>query len=266
MNEILLINDQSAGAMHTASFAFYLAQCLNKNIILANLVYQPRQLQLAHAGHEQANGIGDDLLEHLNDLNRAHEGFRPAVELLDAADFTEGDLVNYINQRNIFMTIQSAANNACRLNIQSILNRIPSPLLLVPECYAVKAIERVMYLTDLRYCQVPVVHYLKGMCKETAASILIAHICAGGLPDLDKAYADDLFRNGISTRVQTGSLFFSHIKERNMAATVDTMIHGMRADMLVCQNRGHHFNQLLGDHHLPLLPKHLTIPLLVFPS
>ncbi|MBB6107706.1 hypothetical protein SAMN05421821_101378 [Mucilaginibacter lappiensis] len=266
MNEILLINDQSSGAVHTASFALDLAQRLNKNIVLANIVYQPKRLQFASAGGFEPANHDESLLQHLNELSHYKEGFRPIVELLDAADFTERDLINYINQRNIFMVIQPATKDTSRINIQSILNRILCPLLLIPDTFPVKALKRIMYLTDLRYCQVPIVNYLKKFTKEASASILIAHICAAGLPDLDKAYANDLFTNGISTRVQTNSMFFSHIKERDMPATVDTMVHGMQADLLVCQNNGYHFNQLLGGRCLPFLPDHVIVPLLVFPS
>jgi hypothetical protein len=275
MDDILVINDESQVAYHAAEFALGLAQRLEKNVLLANVVHSNKIISdRVMAGNRGAFGQGEtpeNLKEHLDAVNNSRPGYQPAIKTLNASQMSENGLVSFINQNKIYMIMQGSANQgatvlASQVNMLSVLNRVLCPFMFIPEGVAIKPIERIMYLTDLRYCQVPVLNYLTKLDSEAGISILIAHICAKGLPDLDDTYANDLFTNEICVKANCSSLFFSHIKEKNINTTVDTMIHGMQADLLVCQNRWYHFNELLGDDMPSVIPKHISIPLLIFPS
>jgi nucleotide-binding universal stress UspA family protein len=50
-----------------------------------------------------------------------------------------------------------------------------------------------------------------------------------------------------------------------MARTVDVLINGMDADLLVCMHHQSHFEQLFGANIPSVMPEHITVPVLVFP-
>lgn len=181
------------------------------------------------------------------------------VKTADASQFTERDLAAYIRKENCSMVISRLKN--CPLNLQVVLSHISCPVMLLPEEMEVRQISRIVYLTDLRYCE-PILSHL---FKFKNSSVLLAHICQQGLPDLTPEYGKQLFCDTFGRYTDSSELFFSQIKETNVEDIVDTLINTMRADMLVCVHRRFHFQQLLGDNLPKRFPAHVTVPLLIFP-
>jgi hypothetical protein len=271
MEEIIVLNDHSREARHAAEYAFNLACIYNKNIVVANLsrVSEPsrKALPVSHQNEFAEEESGADMAEHLTSLNACRD-FQPEIRRLDIYAFAEQDLARYINSRSVWMLVQAVATGerlqVPQLNLQAVLNRVQCPFLLVPEEAAVGPLERLVYLADLRYAQVPVINFLARMYSG-AESVVLAHICAQGLPDLEPAYAVDLFSSGLSRNVCCDHLFFSHLRNKNFADGVDQVINGMQANLLVCVNHHYHFEQLLAGNIGSVMPGEISIPVLVFP-
>ena len=151
-------------------------------------------------------------------------------------------------------------------NIHCVLNRVMCPLLLVPEKCRVKNLERIVYMADLRYCQLPVVKCLAHIARPYNAKLQIAHVSARGLPDMEENYARRFFSEAIGTAVNYDQLFFNNIKEKDLQKVVDVMIHGLSTDLLVLINHQFHFEQIVGRHITGRLPAFISIPLLIFPG
>ena len=279
MGDIIVINDDSKESLHAAKYAFNLACVYNKNIVLANVISSkptvleslarakpvPSGFQVMLADEEGAENLAD----HLNCL-KSGSGFTPGIKTLDATGYGERELISYVNIQKTWMIVRGAANDSAilritlRLNMQTVLNRVQCPILMVPESAEPAALERLVYLADLRYAQIPVINYLAKL-HNANESVILAHICANGLPELDKSYASDLFSNGLSRNVVGGNLFFTQLKKKHFPEVIDTAIHGLQGDMLICSNHSYHFEQLFGSTFNNTIPVYVPVPILVFP-
>lgn len=277
MDDIIVINDDSRESLHAAEYAFNLACTYNKNIVLANVISSKPAIlnavsrpKTVPAGFEFPDDDSrDNLAGHLDCLKPA-TGHRPTVRTLDASKFSERELIAYINAQKTWMIIQGAASDSdvgcvsMRMNMQTILNRILCPVLLVPETAPPAPLERLVYLADLRYAQVPVLNFLAKV-RAGDESVILAHVCAKGLPELDKAYAGDLFSNGLSRNAVCPNLYFTALREKDFPDVVDAVLHGMQGDLIVCSNHSWHFEQLFGSKLSAQIPAYVPVPVLVFP-
>ncbi|MDB5024446.1 MAG: hypothetical protein JWP78_2201 [Mucilaginibacter sp.] len=279
MEKIIVINDDSKESMHAAEYAFHLACLYHKHIILANLVSAERSI-LNQVARSKAVPAGFELIlgdeesqetvsDHLNCL-KTESGFHPEIKTLDASKFGEREMIAYVNSHRVWMIVRGLAaeseirSDGMRINMQSLLNRILCPIMLVPEIAPVKKIERMVYLADLRYAQIPVINYLAKWRIENQ-SVIIAHIRVKGLPELEKSYANDLFSKVLARQVACKNLFFSHLHANRFSDAIDTVIHGMEGNMLVCENHSYHFKQILGSMVTTKVPGYISVPVLVFP-
>ena len=280
MEKIVVVNDDSKEALQAAKYAFQLACFYNKDIVLANMVSAERPV-LNRVARSKAVPAGFEVVlnddentetvgDHLNCL-KSGTGFHPGINNLDASGFGEQEMINYINFHKPCLIIYGVTanvetqNSDKRINMKSVLNRIQCPILLVPESAPVKKIDRIVYLADLRYAQTPVINYLAKWRVEDE-SVIVAHICKNGLSELDKSYADHLFNKELIRRVVCKNLFFSNLCAKNFSDTLDEVIHGMEADMLVCLNHSYHFTQIFGSLAELKIPDYIAVPVLVFPA
>jgi hypothetical protein len=279
MKEIIVINDDSRESLHAAKYAFNLACIYNKNIVLANVISStptvldkiarlasvPAGFELIPADEESPESSTD----HLNCL-KSGTGFQPGISTLDAARYGEREMIAYINSRKTWMVVHGMAaaseirQAGLRIDLQSILNRIQCPIMLVPESAEPGRPERVVYLADLRYSQIPVINYLAKL-KIGDERVILAHVCAKGLPELDKTYADDLYCNGLSRNVVCPHLYFIQLREKAFPDMIDSVIRGMQGDILVCSNHTCHFEQIFGSTLGSCIPAYVTVPVMVFP-
>jgi hypothetical protein len=265
MDNILIITNH-ADDTHVKHFAYQFALQNGKDIIEAQInkprpvssfKLQPVNFQSGKRQRHQSESFEPDS-EIFNDLDS--DAYLPRLKTVDASRFRERELAEYIRREDCSMVVASTKN--CPLNLQTVLNQISCPVMLLPDDVVARPIKRIVYLTDLRYCQQPVVSQL---AKFKDASVLLAHICQQGLPDLTTDYGKELFVDSFGRYCNSCELFFSQINETNFERVVDTLVNTMGADMLVCVNRMYHFQQLLGDKLPKRLPGHISVPLLVFP-
>jgi hypothetical protein len=211
----------------------------------------------------------ESLADHLNCL-KSGSNFQPGIRTLDATRFGEQEMITYINTQRTWMIVHGVAGGSevrqavSRVNIQTVLNRIQCPIMLVPETAPLRRPERLVYLADLRYSQIPVINYLTKL-RAGNESVILTHVCAKGLPEIDKTYAYDLFNSGLSKYVACQNLYFTQLQEKQFSNIIDTVLHGMQGDMLVCCNHSYHFEQLLGSTASSNIRGYITVPVLAFP-
>jgi nucleotide-binding universal stress UspA family protein len=279
MKTIIVINDGSAEAEHAGILALNIAQKLNASMLIANLIQVGvravvKEYVLVAAGAEttiKAKGK-QSLFKKLTGLDNPLYDLKTEINEIDASEFSVTEMAMLIIKNNVWMMVKGVREShrpddgASVINMQSVLNRVMCPLLLVPEKYNLKDFERIVYIADLRYCQLPVVRYLTQLAKPYHANVQIAHHSAKGLPDMEEKYSHTFFREVISSNVQYDNLMFNNIKEKNLLKVVDVMVNVMHTDLLVLINHLFHFEELVGSNIKPTLPEHIKIPLLVFPS
>jgi len=282
MKTIVVINDASPEAGHAAILALNIAQKVNANLLIANVFKEHAPVNTLEYVLVALNADNDvklkpkpkpRLLGKLILLSNHHKhDFKPPISDFDASGFSESDMAAFIIKNNIWMMVKGMKENAevigaaRNFNIHCVLNRVMCPLLLVPEKCQVKNLERIVYMADLRYCQLPVVKCLANMARPYNAKLQIAHISAQGLPDMEENYARRFFSEAIGTVVNYDQLFFNNIKEKDIQKVVDVMINGLNTDLLVLINHQFHFEQIVGRYITGRLPVYITVPLLIFPG
>ena len=271
MKTILVINDNSLNARRAIKVALSIAQKVQTNILLANTVnINNRVLVKALVGNGGENILERESLQFSDELGNQSD-FKPEIEALDISDMDEHKVADLINKKQIWMMVKGMADISHTavpqnlLNAHSILSKVLCPLLMVPENWPVKAIERMVYLADLRYCHTQIVRYLAELARPWKADVSIANLTAKGLPDMAVEYAQSLFEGAICNHVNYDQLFINNIRERNTGKVVDVLINGLHNDVLVLVNRQFHFEEIMGSYLTDKLPDQITIPLLIFP-
>jgi hypothetical protein len=274
MKTILVISDNTPAAEHAARFALLIARAVQANILIANICAEKD-----HPDHKVlAGNISDKYLitepvnavmERLKTVNNATDGFMPFFNEINISDHDELRLTEFINQDHIWMIVKGmrAVQQETKpgLKLNSILNRVQCPLLLVPELWIIKSLERFVYLADMRYCRTKIVRFLAELAKEFNADLSVAHFSAKGLPNLGEEYALSIFNNEVSAHVNYDRLYFNNIKEKDLNTTLDVLINGLHNDLLTIVNHRFHFEEILGRYITDSLPFTITVPLLIFP-
>jgi hypothetical protein len=274
MQTILVINDNSPEAEHALKFALELAQKMRANILLANTFnINNRNIVKVVSGSSAEPIKGKQSFAFMNEpFNLSSQaGFRPEIEKIDISGMDESEVAELINKKHLYMIVKGMAealrseNLKRRLNVHSILNKVLCPLLLVPVNWALKYVERLTYIVDLRYCCIQIVRCLAELAKPFKADLFVANLTANGLPPMDEKYAHSFFSEVISSHINYDQLFINNIKEKDLRKVVDVLINVLNNDLLVLANRHFHFEEILGWYISDTLPKNITIPLLIFP-
>lgn len=278
MKTIILINDNSTDALHAGLLALDIAERVTANLLITNESKIDEQITakgqiLTGRKEEQldAKEPVNNLAGHLRLLYNANAEFIPDITEMDISDFRDEDLTRFVIANNIWMIVTGARELSdthagdLHINIQSVLNHVRCPLLLVPEKSSLKGFEQIVYIADLRYCRLHVVRFLSELAVPYEANIMVDHLSAKGLPHMEENYALTVFNTEIAAEINYDKVFFNNIRERDLAKAVDTMINGMHSDLLVLVNHRFHFEEILGRYVTHTLPANITIPLLIFP-
>jgi hypothetical protein len=278
MKTIIVINDNSNEARHAALLALDVAEKVGANLLITNEF--KTDAPVTAKGHilagrnEEPIETGEpvsNLAGHLRLLYDAHSEFIPEITEMDISDFRDEDLTRFVISNNIWMIVTGANELSdthtedLHINIQSVLNHVRCPLLVVPEKSHWKGFEQIVYIADLRYCRLHVVRFLAELALPYKANILVDHLSAKGLPHMEESYALKVFNTEIAAKVNYDQVFFNNIKERDLGKAVDIMINGMHSDLIAMVNHRFHFEEILGRYVTHTLPANITIPLLIFP-
>jgi nucleotide-binding universal stress UspA family protein len=275
MKTILLLNDTTPASRRAAELAFAVAEHTGANLLLTNVhgagcTLPVNEYVLSSTGREVNGDAGDTgrLLHELHSINEKSNGYQPEIRLLPQPGIAGQELTALVRKENISLIVKGFGEEdvSVNLNLRAILNRAGCPLLLVPDNYQLKSLERIVYVADLRYYKPAVLQYLSAIAKGYDARLSVAHISASGLPHPVEAFASALFHGEICPQLRYDRLDYQLIKERDVRKAVDVLIHGLQTDMLVLENHQFHFEEIFGGH-LPLQQwPELCVPLLIFPG
>jgi hypothetical protein len=271
---ILIIDDNTCEAKHASAFAFAMAQRMEGEILLAHTTVAIKIEAKVIAGECAEEEECEDyyIANYLRLLNEQEDHlFKPKIEEIDISRMDESEVAGVINRNHIWMMIKGipdevkTTTHTSDLNVQIILNKVLCPLLLIPERWQLKNIERVVYIADLRYCRIQIVKYLAEVAKQWQADLSIVHISAKGLPDMAEKYALSVFTEEVCVNIDYDRLFLNNIKGGDITKAVDVIIHAMHNDILAVVNHRFHFEEIIGRYIGDRLPGNITVPLLIFP-
>jgi hypothetical protein len=274
MRTIIVFNDNSAEAGNATEFALDMAKKVKADMLILNLVKQ-NQLKSAKTlaaigGYtSEINTDTSETPDHLSgDIQSGN--YSPSISDIEATTFSEKDICELVIRKNIWLMVKGIESQVshellCNIDVQSVLNHVGCPLLLIPNHYKKRHFENIAYAVDMRYCRTAVLKFLIELANAYQANLIVEHLSAKGLPPLDDKYALSLFDSEITSKLKYDNIYFNNIKERNINVAIGVIITSLRADLLALVNHRFHFEEIFGRAIKDCLPEHIPVPVIVFP-
>jgi hypothetical protein len=270
MRNILLLNDFSPEAAHALAYGRMMATHLNVNLLVWN-IDEPRQVKakvLVHAQSRNARRERPAAAVTSKGLLVNHTPATQApVKTLQLLDTVNKTIHQIVTEQKVELIIRGVETIYTPVDSTTtrIMRNTCCPVLLVPQDAELKPAERMVYLTDLRYCRHQISNYLKNLATAFQSRYSIAHLSAG-LPEPEANYAISMYEQIISHTPTAVEVTFNHIKEKNVKKAADVLIHTMQNDLMAMAYGRYHFKTLT-DQGAPLPELEQTaVPLLLFPS
>jgi len=273
MRTILVFNDDSPEAINAANFASHIAIKVKVDILTLNLTKRKKlrpSKALVGAGSNAVGAHIDFYGKSQTTSGDLNEDFKPVRWEVDASEYSEKDISELVIKKNIWLMVKGIETHIthgllCHVDIQSVINHVGCPLLLIPDNYKKRNFENVAYAVDMRYCRRSVLKFLTEFARDYGANLILEHLSAKGLPPLDDKYAMSLFGNEIANYAQYNNIYFNNIKERNVNVAIEVIINNLQADLLVVVNHRFHFEELFGRAIKTCMPDPILVPVMVFP-
>ncbi len=274
MKTLIVLNDHGIPAAHAAMFALALAQKIRANIIVASL---PSPDERIHVEDIQLNANGNlvlqrsELLKAMFANKKRHTDFRPVIQEFEVEHFTGDELFQLTIDKNIYIVIRgvdeflSSALLHINLSINMLLGKIKCPLLIIPTSWGFHQFRDLVYLTDLRFCGLKKVGFIADLAKEWNAHIVIAHSTVSGLPEIDAAEADDLFRTEVCNHINYENISLNMLNRGEIPDMIKLVVHDLHADLLIFVNQHFHFNTFTKQYFKDRCALYKPVPMLIFP-
>ena len=272
MRTILVFNDRSKEAANAEEFALVIAQKVKADLLILNLVKEEK-LKTSKSTVKKVVHAGIDVYFPATpeaasiDLD---DDFKPARWDVDASEYSEKDISELVIRKNIWLMVKGIETHVthellCHIDIQSVINHVGCPLLLIPDNCEKKNFENIAYALDMRYCRRSVLKFLIEFARDYQANLILEHLSAKGLPPLDDEYAMSLFGNEIVGQVKYDRIYFNNIKEPNINIAAGVIINDLQSDLLALVNHRFHFEEIFGRTITTCMPENIPVPVMVFP-
>lgn len=260
MENILFIHDNSPRSKKGLEFVASLAARINARILLA-LTQVPQYSERVKVFAGNASGLPVKPTDGCPETESA-----PCE--INISDMDARELAHLVNKEGIGMIIKCATEDRMpvQLNLDTLLSHIHCPLLLIPGNWAMKHLERIVYLADLRYCRNDITRYLARIANACRAQLSVAHLTKEGMVHIEETYAHQLFEEQVRSQLKYERLGFHYTRERDLIKATDVLVKGLQHDLLVMTRNRYHFNQLIGRSVNDRLPSFIQVPLLIFPG
>ncbi|RVU02443.1 hypothetical protein EOD41_00450 [Mucilaginibacter limnophilus] len=158
-------------------------------------------------------------------------------------------LFEFVKQANceLIITSQSETDDSGTVtNIaRRLMYRLNCPALLLPNINGcITPPERIVYLTDLRYCQPRIIKFLNSLGGYFGSQLLVAHLSASGLPDIEATFAADKFAALTALCKNDQRPQFCNINKTELNEALDVLVHGLNCGAVAIVNNNHHFDKI----------------------
>jgi len=270
----LLFIDDVKEAASLGKSALKIARQCKANLHLCNVseAFTTGRVLVSHMDDdvllEDSDGVDVNSLARQLTVTDQPEGvFVPTVTSLEINGFNQKAIGETVVSNDIWLIIigEQQLNplknaDAANYNMQMI-NNSNCPVLIVPQHMDFSYFNRITYLTDLRYCDLGVMQFL----KVFNAQLFVTHVSAPGLPDMEERYAQELLAEEISTKVNYSKMFLRNTKNKNIKESIDHILDTLEIKMLALVNKKHHMFERLFDHLSENPGTYKNVPTLIFP-
>jgi hypothetical protein len=271
MKNILVLIDLKREPEHILRSALKIARQLQANLVLANLHPALSVVEELHYSYgystEESYSTIEELADHLKEKCLTSNEFNPIIECSDLKNTDPSVLKEFVVKNNIWMVIEYLPLpvefdiKSVEDSIINIVNHTNCPRLFLPVDTSFNQIDKIAYFTDLRYCDLGVVRFLKSF----NAFLFITHVTTRGLPDIHHQYAQDIVSDEITAKSGYKKVFLRNINRAGHIGEIGKVIEtdGIKMCAIVSKKHG------LLEELLPIKSagvKHLyRLPLLILP-
>ncbi|HEY8781320.1 MAG TPA: hypothetical protein VIM16_06900 [Mucilaginibacter sp.] len=273
MRNILLFIDNVAEAESLAKKALKIAGQCKANLKLCNIVTsQVKEKLLAH--HYDFVLLDEegfdlrDLAHQLRVTELEESGFIPTIDCFEINNFNPGTIREMVIKHNIWLIIMDEPQlnhikntDSGNYALKVINNNINCPVLIMPQHFDISYFNKIAYVTDLRYCDLGVIRFL----KVFNAMVFVTHISAPGLPDMEERYAQEILAEEVSLKTNYWKLFLRNIKSGNIKASIDKILDTLKIKMIALVNKKHQTFERLFDNFPDRAQIYHNLPTLIFP-
>lgn len=286
MKTILALTDLSANSAHAAEYAYKLALNIEANLMLCNAFMVP--VAAPEAGmmgwpadaysilSEDSNHELEALEKHLKELRyhskSAKEGFTPQISVLSEIG-NICDVITHIDAKKNIRLIVAGTHNKSVLsdmllgnNMNSLINDVSLPLLLVPPKADFKPVKKLLFASDLDFAgsDTAALDQLIKLVEPMGTEIILTHVCR---KEGDK---DEKIRNilrAMADKITYKRINYDFISEADTEKGLHYLCEKEHADVLVMIHHNHSLlERIFTTSHSQKMAKQTDIPLLVMPS
>lgn len=266
MKKILVVLNPAANSERIANVALKIAGQINANLLICNPIETRVKSAVSFSGQYDSQWASEDT-EFINTeellwkLRQRSKG-ETLVDCLPSSSFNPDQLKKLVIDQSISMIVMGT-DDLLDLNTTGTLqmiNKANCPVLLIPKNGGVNSIESTCYLTDLRYCDIDVVRFLKNL----NAKIFITHLSLSDLPDMEDGYAQSM-SDTIAAQINYNKLFLRNIKSANDKTDLETVAATTNINFYTIVNQKHNLlDRFLSDNKATRRTYH-NLPLLIMP-
>lgn len=284
MKTIAVLTDFSTEAENAAKYALHLAQQLHVNIILYNTFLSPSKQEIGVTSVwpvESFDELQNDselalalLAARLEDelSGLSSDIFKPSI----VCKSHKGDLSPHLSwlladPEIMLLVIGSHKKGMSALvmgnHMREIIDSISFPVLIIPENYTYKTIDKIVFATDMTGSDLEVIQSLTGLAKPSGAEIMLAHICEDESVDSNSGQLVKKFLAIVSEKINYPRIRYDNLQKGNIQSALNWLIDHHLFDILVMVHRENSFLEKLFNHsHTQRMAAHLHMPLLVYPD
>jgi hypothetical protein len=262
MGNILISNNPALNTPSFVKFLLRISQNSRGNLIVYDPVPKLPVLEPVPAG--DIAGMDEDFFSGNDSLTDKLSRYDLQENLLTIqTDFDFDKIAGTIIANDIELIIMSKedALEAGRSLAETMkfINKLTCPLFLVDN-ENFKYPDKISYVTDLRYCTIEVVRYL----KLFAGSIYVTHVTASGLTDIEDRYSQELLAS-FSAKLNYNKIFLRNIKGKVKEKTLELITREIEINCIAIESRKHIPLENFLTRESADLRNYHSLPLLILP-
>ncbi|MFB9841648.1 hypothetical protein [Mucilaginibacter ginsenosidivorans] len=189
-----------------------------------------------------ALGAGDEPVDDMSTLEEKLEQFNTNSTGAGLAISPEGgigarNISDLLIAQNIKLIIMSKEDDML-MNLSpnerlAFVNKLTCPVLLLPEGHY-EYPDKVVYLTDLRYCTLDALRFL----KHFGCSIYVAHMTLPGMTDMEERYAQETLAD-FAGRLNYNKMFLRNIRGKAKEYALEMITSQVGINCVVVESKKH---------------------------
>jgi len=288
MKTIIVLTDFSDNAASAAQYALHLAKKVNANLLLCNTFPVHAQMPAAYAfgwPAEEYNVLNAESTTGLNELKkllddqvdgaRLNNGHHPKINILSFG----GDINEAVNeaarQTEVNLVVAGMHNKdllsgiLLENHVNSLINSLNYPLLLIPPDYHFEPIKKVGFATDMHVVEndMKALEKLTSLIRPLFSEILLTNVDNEGVQDIEFMHWKAGILKDITDKLDYPYFDYSVLRSQSIENGLNYLCEHNGIAMLAMIHHRHSFlDRIFKRSYSKKMAEKINIPLMIFPE